>query len=529
MLDASSTPKAQGSLRAVSGANDTGLLPDTAEKAAEIVEHAAHMSSDDAVLAGFGGAVPPAAVAVKPAAFAQVHSAAVEESSAQAGAAPDGPVAQDRAGSAGHNAAEAASFSAAITTEPDSQGFGAGAGHTSAARGLLGLDLGILLPSAQHLHDGAGGSHSLAAAQNAPSFQNAPAQLGNMPAQLAPDHSSGSAHVAAQPLRAAAGALGTGNGLAETAQIELAQSKTDLGRRDQISGNLGIYNAPLAHLGAQSAPPSPAQLSLQAAAQVADAIDEAVQRPSVRMAARAQEAEALQAGPPSTPVPFAATVAPATAVTTTGIMAGAIIGGALGFGAAQAEVGGFGVDGGTLAAADHTLPLGFAADGRSAGGFGAGAGQGAAFGQGFGAAAGSAAAMSAQILPLAQAGQAGAVEITLSPMELGQLRFEMRQMGDQVQIILSAERPETLELLRRHSDALLQDFRAAGFAGASLSFGGWGAGRAPSPPPQFSPDGDDTAHHTQGLAPSASQSVAAGQTAPWRSGQDTHSALNLRL
>jgi hypothetical protein len=199
-------------------------------------------------------------------------------------------------------------------------------------------------------------------------------------------------------------------------------------------------------------------------------------------------------------------------------------------GAAQAEHGdAFGADAGVFALSDQIMPQGFAGDGRMAGGFGTGAGLSAAMGQGFGSAHTSAAAMSAQILPLAQAGQAGTVEITLSPMELGQLRFEMRQTGDQVQIILSAERPETLDLLRRHSDALLQDFRAAGFAGASLSFGGWGAGRAPPPPPQFNPDGDEGARPTLGPVPSAGLSMAAAQSVPWRSAQDAHSALNLRL
>lgn len=77
---------------------------------------------------------------------------------------------------------------------------------------------------------------------------------------------------------------------------------------------------------------------------------------------------------------------------------------------------------------------------------------------------------------LAHAPQAalGPVEVVLNPEELGKIRFEIHHQGDQVKVVLAVERPETLELLRRHADQLVQEFRAAGYAGASLSFGQWG-------------------------------------------------------
>ncbi len=77
---------------------------------------------------------------------------------------------------------------------------------------------------------------------------------------------------------------------------------------------------------------------------------------------------------------------------------------------------------------------------------------------------------------LAQAPEAalGPVEIVLDPKELGKIRFEIHQQGDQLKVVLAVERPETLDLLRRHADQLIQEFRAAGFAGASLGFGHWG-------------------------------------------------------
>lgn len=68
------------------------------------------------------------------------------------------------------------------------------------------------------------------------------------------------------------------------------------------------------------------------------------------------------------------------------------------------------------------------------------------------------------------------VELVLAPEDLGKLRFEVTQTGDQMRIHLTVERPETLDLLRRHADHLLTEFRQAGFAGATLSFGQSGQG-----------------------------------------------------
>ncbi len=69
-------------------------------------------------------------------------------------------------------------------------------------------------------------------------------------------------------------------------------------------------------------------------------------------------------------------------------------------------------------------------------------------------------------------------EVLLEPAELGRMRFEITHRGDGVQILLSAERPETLELLRRHADQLTGEFRAMGFGSADLGFGTWGGGQA---------------------------------------------------
>jgi len=82
----------------------------------------------------------------------------------------------------------------------------------------------------------------------------------------------------------------------------------------------------------------------------------------------------------------------------------------------------------------------------------------------------------------------GPVEVILTPEDLGRLRFELTQTGEQVRIHLTVERPETLDLLRRHADHLLAEFRQAGYAGASLSFGSWTQGGQPPAPPAPPPD-----------------------------------------
>ena len=71
-------------------------------------------------------------------------------------------------------------------------------------------------------------------------------------------------------------------------------------------------------------------------------------------------------------------------------------------------------------------------------------------------------------------GKPTASELSLAPEELGKLRIFMTPDGDKLRIVIQAERPETLELLRRNSESFTADLRQSGFAGASFSFGGWG-------------------------------------------------------
>jgi hypothetical protein len=83
------------------------------------------------------------------------------------------------------------------------------------------------------------------------------------------------------------------------------------------------------------------------------------------------------------------------------------------------------------------------------------------------------------------------VELLLDPAELGRLRFEMTTTGDRVQVNLSVERGETLDLLRRNVDVLRNEFREAGFDASTLTFGQWGKSGDGETPTARSPIPDD--------------------------------------
>ena len=130
-----------------------------------------------------------------------------------------------------------------------------------------------------------------------------------------------------------------------------------------------------------------------------------------------------------------------------------------------------------------------------------------------------------QLAPLAVAiatdPGSGALDVALAPDELGRLHMHVTTEGDNLRIAMTVERPDTLDLLRRHSDQLLADLRQAGFGGATLSFGqgGTGEGRtAASAPTEPPPQSADPAR-PETTAPSA-----------YPRGQSTgHAPLDLRL
>lgn len=72
-----------------------------------------------------------------------------------------------------------------------------------------------------------------------------------------------------------------------------------------------------------------------------------------------------------------------------------------------------------------------------------------------------------------------ATEILLAPEELGRLRMVVTG-SDRSQLVIWAERPETLELLRRNADLLSADLAEAGLGSASMEFRQGGEWQAPA-------------------------------------------------
>lgn len=106
------------------------------------------------------------------------------------------------------------------------------------------------------------------------------------------------------------------------------------------------------------------------------------------------------------------------------------------------------------------------------------------------------------------------IELVLSPEELGRVRFELRAEGDSLQVTLTAERPETMELLRRHLPELLTELRQAGYGTATLNFGQ--SGNSGSGAAFEAPDDGDV--------PPPSEPLPVSRPAPVQTG-----GLNLRL
>lgn len=82
---------------------------------------------------------------------------------------------------------------------------------------------------------------------------------------------------------------------------------------------------------------------------------------------------------------------------------------------------------------------------------------------------------------VAQAGDANRVEVRLDPPELGRVQIDIRFDDGAAAASVSADRPETLELLRRHADTLQRELTSAGFTGANVAF----SDRRPGQQPQI--------------------------------------------
>jgi flagellar hook-length control protein FliK len=112
-------------------------------------------------------------------------------------------------------------------------------------------------------------------------------------------------------------------------------------------------------------------------------------------------------------------------------------------------------------------------------------------------------AVTPAIVEMTKLGNDGPLELALSPEELGRVTISIRQDGDFVRVTLAAERPETLDLLRRHANDLVADLRHSGFSGASLSFGQGDQGQ----PARFAESSEDTNDQLLSSIPATSPPV----------------------
>jgi flagellar hook-length control protein FliK len=125
----------------------------------------------------------------------------------------------------------------------------------------------------------------------------------------------------------------------------------------------------------------------------------------------------------------------------------------------------------------------------------------------------------AQVAGAALAAKDGVTELRLSPEELGSLRIDLRTEGDRVIISLSAERQDTLDLMRRHADRLTEDLRTLGFTRLDLSFGRWSG--------QGGQGAQDNAPHR--TAPAAREPVTADDHHPTAAPAGPVGGLYLRI
>ena len=84
------------------------------------------------------------------------------------------------------------------------------------------------------------------------------------------------------------------------------------------------------------------------------------------------------------------------------------------------------------------------------------------------------------------------IELRLDPPELGRVSIDLAMGNDRVTATVSAERPETLEFLRRHADLLHRELGASGFGSTDVAFGdrrgaGQGSGSLSNAEPEPSP------------------------------------------
>jgi len=127
------------------------------------------------------------------------------------------------------------------------------------------------------------------------------------------------------------------------------------------------------------------------------------------------------------------------------------------------------------------------------------------------------AAVMAQIRSASLPHSAQPVEIALDPVELGKIRMQLKATDTGMIVVISAERSDTLSLIRQHAGQLAADIRQAGYRDVGFDFSQSGSRDqhpAPQDHPRFAAPAWDEALPTQAadtVAGLREQSRAAGR------------------
>lgn len=118
--------------------------------------------------------------------------------------------------------------------------------------------------------------------------------------------------------------------------------------------------------------------------------------------------------------------------------------------------------------------------------------------------------VAAQIVSGLSRNPEGTTDIALAPEELGHVRLKLKPDAtnlDRMVVMITFERPETLDLFRRHAGELTEALRTAGYAGVDIGFGQEGGGASGSDRPQqaissgFDPTAGPDGNHLSATAP----------------------------
>nr|WP_282569032.1 flagellar hook-length control protein FliK [Aliiroseovarius sp. S2029] len=78
--------------------------------------------------------------------------------------------------------------------------------------------------------------------------------------------------------------------------------------------------------------------------------------------------------------------------------------------------------------------------------------------------------IAAQLAEIVRTAPDKPVELTLNPEELGRLRMSFQTDASSLTVVLQVERPETLDLMRRHIEQLAQDMHDLGYEQVNFTF-----------------------------------------------------------